>query len=810
MSGARSGGFEPRRQALRAHASLNGIDYVEVGEDHRNVTVFFFHPPPEVITAENFVISGGVRVRDPGIVSLRLIEPPDPDIERAIELVLQRPGDRSTYRLAVTGLPDFDPRYAFVDFTFWENQDEQLDCAAAGVPGAAVPIEPNIDYLAKDYAGFRRLALDRIAQTLPAWTERHVPDIGIVLVELMAYAGDHLSYYQDAVATEAYLETARLRTSIRRHARLIDYHMHEGCNARAWVHVNTPRDQVLAPDALLLAVGDTDPPAAIFAPVTTAPIALHAAHNLIDFHVWGDGDTWLPAGATSATLHDGWVGRRNGGRRRRRLDTLTVGTVLLIETARPEGDAWEDAAPGCHVVRLTSIDRQVDPLLDQPVVEAGWSLEDALPMAFRLRPSHLGTGRIQHARAPRGDFAVARGNMVLVDHGRPVKDEILRGHAPYGVHHNPAFRPGPRRPSLAVPNLTFRETPDPNAPASLAVLQEPGQAMPQVLSLTSRATAEDQADPETSEADQHAQTLHWTVQRDLIASLATDHHYVIEMQDDATAVLRFGDGDLGALPGPGSLRVTYRVGNGPEGNVGAETITRILQPDGLGLSVRNPLPATGGTPPEPIADVKLLAPHRFRERLERAITAEDYARIAGQVPGVRRAAADLVRRGAMVVARVAIVADAGEDADAQLIAQVAARLHRRRRIGHEVQVSAARYVPLYVDLRIGVLDDYLRGHVLADLRLALGTGVTPDGRLALFNPARMSFGEPVYGSRIIAAAQGVPGVDWIELLQLRRDDDTDDTPTDEIRLGGFEIAQLDNDISHPERGRLLLRLEGGR
>ena len=70
---------------------------------------------------------------------------------------------------------------------------------------------------------------------MPDWTERHVPDLGITLVELLAYVGDYLSYYQDAVATEAYLDTARRRISVRRHVRLVDYRMHDGCNARAWV-----------------------------------------------------------------------------------------------------------------------------------------------------------------------------------------------------------------------------------------------------------------------------------------------------------------------------------------------------------------------------------------------------------------------------------------------------------------------------------------------------------------------------------------------------------------------------------------------
>ena len=67
---------------------------------------------------------------------------------------------------------------------------------------------------------------------MPDWRERNPADLGVALVELLAYVGDHLSYRQDAVATEAYLGTARRRVSVRRHARLVDYRMHDGCNAR--------------------------------------------------------------------------------------------------------------------------------------------------------------------------------------------------------------------------------------------------------------------------------------------------------------------------------------------------------------------------------------------------------------------------------------------------------------------------------------------------------------------------------------------------------------------------------------------------
>ena len=80
---------------------------------------------------------------------------------------------------------------------------------------------------------------------MPGWKERHAPDLGVTLVEMLAYAGDQLSYYQDAVATEAYLTTARQRASVRRHSRLVDYAMHDGASARTWLVFNSAEDVTL-------------------------------------------------------------------------------------------------------------------------------------------------------------------------------------------------------------------------------------------------------------------------------------------------------------------------------------------------------------------------------------------------------------------------------------------------------------------------------------------------------------------------------------------------------------------------------------
>ena len=82
-----------------------------------------------------------------------------------------------------------------------------------------------IDYLARDYASFRKALIDLIPAKLPEWTDRSEADFGIALLELFAYMADILSYYQDRIANEAFLQTAQERRNVINHLRLIGYEM---------------------------------------------------------------------------------------------------------------------------------------------------------------------------------------------------------------------------------------------------------------------------------------------------------------------------------------------------------------------------------------------------------------------------------------------------------------------------------------------------------------------------------------------------------------------------------------------------------
>jgi hypothetical protein len=253
--------------AVDSHGNpfLNGIDFLEVDPASQKILHIHFlfdlpgtpspvpPSPAPALTPGNIVIDGGVRIT--GIVVTSAVA-----ANNVLTVIVNAAGDFSTYTFRLITSPKdptppagFDPQLSAVDFSFKVTCPSDFDCQQAHVCPAPVSPPLNINYFAKDYASFRQLILDRMAVTMPDWTERNPADIGIVLVELLAYAGDQLSYFQDAVATEAYLGTARRRVSVRRHARLLDYPMHDGCNARAWVFFEVdPGPEVLVPQGTML------------------------------------------------------------------------------------------------------------------------------------------------------------------------------------------------------------------------------------------------------------------------------------------------------------------------------------------------------------------------------------------------------------------------------------------------------------------------------------------------------------------------------------------------------------------------------
>jgi hypothetical protein len=82
-----------------------------------------------------------------------------------------------------------------------------------------------------------------MAERVPGWASTSEADHDQVLIDLFAAAADELSDFQDRVMAEAYLGTTRKRVSLARHARLVDYHLHEGNQASTWLAIDVVAGQ---------------------------------------------------------------------------------------------------------------------------------------------------------------------------------------------------------------------------------------------------------------------------------------------------------------------------------------------------------------------------------------------------------------------------------------------------------------------------------------------------------------------------------------------------------------------------------------
>lgn len=855
-----------RREKVRQQTTLNGLDYLEVGridqlqpslENQRYLRVYFLGKAPVELDKTNILIEGGRRIRDIQVLSVDVHEDKHSEFDDSMEIVVDKAGDFSTYTLRVVEKDEqgqwqahsaFDPRYDRIEFNFKIDCPNDLDCKAEVNCPVEPALEPDINYLAKDYASFRQLILDRLALIMPDWKERHIPDIGIALVEVLAYVGDHLSYYQDAVATEAYLDTARQRISVRRHACLVDYQMHEGCNARAWLCVEvdndlppikpddiyfiTRLDEGLLDQGALISEQDLRQfPASsyeVFEPIANQDIQLYKDHNQILFYTWGDQQCCIPRGSTSATLTGEWIAPETSGQGHEcpekpeinpeKSKTLTnlsspllhlkPGDILIFkEVIGPETGNPQDANPKHrHAVRLTSLTADIDPLTGTAITHITWDDEDALP--FPLCLSVLGPPPECKIIE---NVSIVCGNVILVDHGRTINEnledvpegDISECCKSEGVLAESVSRAGRYNPSLKYLPLTFNEAPAVNKPAVHALEQDVHNAVP-AIQLTSQ--------------DQNAVKQTWLPQVDLLSSYANDLHFVAELDNEGRAHLRFGNGELGRKPAAGmKFDAEYRIGNGSAGNVGAEAIVHVvlkhIQLNGFG-SVSNPMPAQGGTEREPLAEVKLFAPHAFSKTLQRAVIADDYAAIVLREfkSKVQNAVAKLRWNGSWYEVWVAVDSFGQEQADQALLDQITCRLHRYRRIGHDLVVKSAQRVPLDIELVICVRKNYLRGHVKAELLNIFSNKRLTNGKPGFFHPDNLTFGEDIFLSKIVAAAQSVQGIESVEVSKMQRFGESANNEIENgvLPLGPFEIARLDNDPSFPENGKLALDMRGGR
>ena len=271
-----------------------------------------------------------------------------------------------------------------------------------------------------------------------------------------------------------------------------------------------------------------------------------------------------------------------------------------------------------------------DPAL--PLQQVTWARADALTSPLCLSARTLGGALVR-------DVSLARGNIVLADHGLTTTEDTSAA----------ALTVDGRLPLTWGPlTQEIRPAEPPVDPDTAAIAVDrpelagtPRDALP-ALSLRVTTSVDEQD---------------WLAVTDLMESQPFDAQFVAEVDDASRALLRFGDDQYGrALTDVTALTATYRVGNGRAGNVGREAIVHAA-PAVTGTPItalRNPLAARDGADAETIEEVRQLAPQAFHSELFRAVTEADWVAAARRMPDVADAAATYRWTGSWTTIFVAI------------------------------------------------------------------------------------------------------------------------------------------------------------
>jgi len=302
----------------------------------------------------------------------------------------------------------------------------------------------------------------------------------------------------------------------------------------------------------------------------------------------------------------------------------------------------------------------------------------------------------------------------------------------------------------------------------------------------------------------------WQEVPTLANSSPADRHFVVQRDALGTASLLFGDGVNGLIPPRGAataavtIRATYRVGGGPQGNVPAGAQFR----PGLATirSATNLAAAGGGTAAEDIERARRLAPRLFRLQ-ERAVTGPDYTDLALQVPGVGKARAVAVNWNQLVL----YIAPSGQVAEPSelLVRDLLAFFERYRMTTTHLQILGPSPADIYLRAIIRAEPYFLQSEVQRAAENAVA------GYLAF---EAVDFGQPIYLSKIYDVVQSLPQVASLTVTEFSRQPDGTIDADGIIELEPNELPRpgyRDNPATPPEpadatyRPPIALIIQGG-
>lgn len=790
----------------------------------------------------------------------------DSEDNKILHLTIRPIGDYSTYTLSVV-YGNIDPIFSEIGFKF------RPGCFNNCAPDWDTPPKPKqnpaIDYLAKDYDSFRHTLFAWMINRIPGWQPTSEADLDQVLISLFSVAADELSDYQDRVMNEAYLATARKRVSLARHARLMDYHIHQGNQANTWLvlQLNPPQAIVLPKGFQVRTDHEINHPSSI----TFITRKERSPLFNVDFGFRVD----LNTNILSSDLRDRFI--ENG-------ITLSPTVSVSVQRTNHEWLVFDENKYQTYLIvaiNFTHLNVYIPDLhylLNQmglytwsgaiPALAAGSTSAD-------LKLSELGENQAKTVRDLIQNGTIT--HLLIQEHLNPLTGE-MRGRDPtrrqvlqliskqtealqdpvtsewfVRVHweekdklrRNYCFTVNCRTgdttttvenislfhgnlvqvyhgspvsvtfieqnlslPLLPESHLFYARTKKQEAICTLPVIPLAYLDTPPGGEIPPKSTLEVEVEIDGSQD-------RWDEVIDLIHSDDSDERgdrFVVETDELGRSLIRFGNGINGKqLPDGAIVHCTYQIGRGLDGNVGTDTLLHFNSNAFPQVSsCWNPFDVTNGREPEPIAEILRRVPQAYRYHQLRAITLQDYENRATELPEVARAFAQYRWTGSWRTVQIAIDPIGTTTLTDELREKVARHLEAVRLIGEDLEIRSPRFVPLDIKVILCIHPDYWVEDIRFILEQEFSEGYTPDGRMAFFHPDRWTFGQALRISQIIGAVQGIQGVAHVIEVKLKRWNEVTPGIQDVIEVRGNEIIQVKNDRDRQESGFIKFEIKGGR
>src|SRR6266566_3477641 len=862
-----------RIETLRARDDIVGLDFVYVSEDQKTLFVYF-HPsatltPQQILGA---ILASQINIYSPSggewlpIVPLNAAFPPTwvtRDGRRVLQVITAQPGDFSRYRFQLNH-PLVDPYFKEVGFSFKANCPSELDCAPLPheCPDEELLDYP-VNYLARDFWSIRQALLDFGSDRHPDWKDRLEADVGMMLAEVMSAMGDEFAYYQDRIGRERYFETATQRRSVRRHARMVDYYLHDGKGGSTWldlsVNAAAPVHVISASTPVWVLPPSAQPGETAASRRSRSPSVYEVGHGIAQGHSGLTPPLGVLA-SQSNIYRSSNFNLRNGANELKAFqwddsDTcLLVGSTFLHVSGHhaadlPLEDFTNPDVPGKWIVlktnpndasvavrtwlvRLIHVTNELDPLTPDVVTlvpparitRLEWEAAQATPFEMEL------------------ETLVVRGNIVPATAGETLESF-------FEIEPNPQalILPAPQPTHLPVTNSYYNENFSSYAVERSALLFTlPGSEQRDVVSHgrnLEHSAPEVRVMDGTLMAGVWVTSSEWEWKRAMLgvsSSFPTDKHFTVDdgawrrvasyrrvdetdtpqefvQFDYANALgasLQFGNGEFGEVPTRGmNLRVAYRLGHGRGDNVAVDSLTDF---DGVVTlpfvtAVTNPFGVTDAVDPETPDEAQHLAPQACRTETFRAVRAEDYAAAIEKLDWVQRAGAQFRWTGSWLTLFATPDPKGSFSPTPEERRDLERQLDRYRLAAREAHGLNPKFTNLDLEIHICVAPSSYKGEVKEAVLEALFGKRGVRAHPGFFSPDNWTFGDPLSRARLEAIIQEVPGVRAVEEIYIRRRGWFAKRLFDELvySVAADEIIRVQNDPQLPERGAVRLVMKGG-